>query len=118
MITRKDYLAEASMAGAHRPDGLTAHDKYYSQFVTDSTIRTVEQRFGAIELRRSFNKSSSFHDIRLGYWDALCFTENPGRGFTARLPFNRQAVAEAGETVTRAVLVCIAKAAARKVIAA
>lgn len=130
VITRRDYLAQST--AAHRGDlALTpqeAHEAYYAQFVTPATLRWVEGVFGVDLLRKNLPKDRHLNSIPLERWDSLSWASTSPRGrstsragartgtFRAILPFDREAVSAAGETVTRAVLVCIAKCAARMVV--
>lgn len=57
-FSRKDYM-----------NGICSHDEYYSQFVTDGVIRTLERHIGKAEIEDSTDPH--FNDIPLGRWDAL-----------------------------------------------
>lgn len=112
-FTRKQYLA-----------GDCTHDEYYGQFVNAHTLRYIGRRFDANELSVAYAKDRHLNSIPLAVWDALSWAPADGRRYSggdsgpfhAILPFNRHAIEAAGEQVTRATLVCIAKRASRMII--
>ncbi len=108
--TRREYIRERSVD----------HETYYAQFVNDSTLAAVDRAFGVERLRKAFTADHHLNSIPLAQWDQHFIAgDNSAEAiqrqgaFYSLLPFDRQAVAAAGETVTRAVIVCIAKRAAR-----
>lgn len=106
--TRKDYMAKR-----------VSFADYYQQFAVDETYVRVQAFFGKDRLASAYKSDPNFNSIPLKEWDALCFEElRPGRGFRARLPIDRAAIAAAGDTVTRAELICIAKQAAKDIVLA
>lgn len=104
-ITRKQYM---SNKGAD-------HNAYYDQFVTEDTIAQVDAWFGDDRLTKAYARDPHMNNIPLKEWDALTAEELGDRRFRARLLFDRDQTTAAGETITRAVLVCIAKAAGRQI---
>lgn len=106
VITRTDYMSDSTVT----------HDDYYGQFVTEHTLSYVGGAFGAERLRAALDQDRHLNSIALKHWDTLT-THPVGRdGFRSRMPFNRLLIVATGETVTRAVLVCIAKRAARMLV--
>lgn len=97
--------------------------EYYAQFVSDNTLRHVRSWFTPEVLRKALAKDEHLNTIPLSKWDTLAIREleakpwdrNPSGRFQAAMPYNGDAIKAAGETVTRAVLVCIAKTAARMI---
>lgn len=118
--TRKQYM-----------DREISHQDYYAQFATEETLRSVEQTFGLETLRTELAKDLHLNGIPLERWGSLAWTPvnrhgspvhrrvqgNDSGPFRASIPFNRDAITAAGESITRATLVCIAKEAARRVVA-
>lgn len=114
-FTRSDYMRER----------IVSHHDYYSQFVTDDTIKYIRTWFDPETLADALAKDEHLNSIPLTRWDALAIEEadgsrgavrrRPGR-FYARIPLDVAAASAASETITRAVLVCIAKCAARIII--
>ena len=101
------------------------HKSYYRQFVTETTIADVVRVFGIEELDRAFAKDEHLNSIPLARWDSFSWYpvtsagvyRQPSSGsdsgpFRSILAVDREALTAAGETLTRAVLVCIAKQAA------
>lgn len=99
------------------------HKSYYRQFVIETTIADVVRVFGIEELDRAFTKDEHLNSIPLARWDAFSWLPvtstgvylqhiNGHRPFRSILAVDREALTAAGETLTRAVLVCIAKQAA------
>lgn len=128
MMTRREYLeASAAEYAAHGSSEQT-HRAYYAQFVTKTTQLAVLRRFGRDRLSRAFARDRHFNTIPLREWDALSWHSVNAEGrsyphrqlrsgsFVAHLAYKNVAIVEAGESVTRAVLVCIAKEAARQLI--
>lgn len=118
IATRQQYLA-----------GEISHHDYYSQFVTEDTRSLVERTFGASTLRAALHQDQHLNSIDLRSWDALSWTpiddsgkyrhadlRNDSGRFHASIAIDREAANAAGETITRAVLVCIAKTAARQIV--
>lgn len=101
-ITRKQYMTDSS----------ALHYNYYLQFCTRETIQAVTNRFGLQQLEKALKTDQHLNNIDLREWDALCFTETKSGSFRAILPINRYMITAVNETITRAVLVCIAKNAA------
>lgn len=105
IITRKQYMASKGVD----------HNAYFDQFVTEDTITQVDAWFGADRLSEAYALDPHMNNIPLKEWDALTATELGDRRFRARLVFDRDKTTAAGETITRAVLICIAKAAGRQI---
>lgn len=95
MYTRTQYLADSYA------EGVTAHRRYYGQFVTPDTIRVVVARIGSDKILASTDPH--FNDIPLRLWDAL----------VPRLP-GSAGFKRAGDYYTLANGVCLAKEAARQ----
>lgn len=102
------------------------HKSYYRQFVTETTIADVIRVFGIEKLDRAFAEDEHLNSIPLARWDSFSWcpitTEGtyrqPRNGsdsgpFRSILAVDREAITAAGESLTRAVLVCIAKQAAK-----
>ena len=89
MITRKELL-----------DGGATHDEYYGQFVDDGVKKRVLSHISAQELLSS--NDPHFNDISLQRWDRIGMTSATAKKLRA-----------AGDYLTLAGSVCIAKAAAR-----
>lgn len=115
MFTRKDYLA-----------GVVSHREYYAQFVTDATLDRLRRHFCVAEIARAYREDEHLNTIPMKTWDLLSWYSmnggawklNSSGPFRVTLPFNREAVSDAGDTVTRAFLVCVAKEAARQLVSA
>lgn len=117
--TRKQYI-----------DKQITHRDYYSQFVTENTRSIVRSVFGLDRLTEALREDERLNSIPLNEWDALTWHPVDDNGafrsdgmshhssgkFRAHLPLDYDAIDAAGEGVTRAVLVCIAKEAAHQVI--
>lgn len=96
------------------------HKSYYRQFVTETTIADVVRVFGIEELDRAFARDEHLNSIPLARWDSFSWYpvtptgvyRQPRGPFRSTLAVDREALTAAGETLTRAVLVCIAKQAA------
>ena len=107
-ITRSEYI-----------HGSATYDEYYSQFVNEDTVKQVVREIGAENILAALNSGDThLNTIPLKVWDILAFTVPRTRfthsgSFKARLLFNRHMVTPAGESVTRAFLVCVAKQAAK-----
>lgn len=115
IFTRNEYVRE----------GAITHHDYFAQFVTEDTIRHVLLWFTPEILADALAADEHLNSIPLARWDAMTINEldsrYPGsvhrRGrFSARIPFDRVAVASARDYITRAGLTCIAKCAARIII--
>lgn len=141
IITRREHLDRYNAAYRGEIDSTphNEHVAYYAQFVTSQTLDCIERAFGAELLRESFAKDPNLNNIPLAQWDAItampvadngchnvCAEHSPKRRprnaaaaregrFRSILPINRETILAAGETITRAVLVCIAKNAARTI---
>lgn len=100
------------------------HKSYYRQFITETTVADVVRVFGIEELDRAFAEDEHLNSIPLARWDSLSWYpvtpegvyRQPASGsgpFRSILAVDREALTAAGETLTRAVLVCIAKQAAK-----
>jgi hypothetical protein len=111
--TRKEYIREKTVS----------HHEYYAQFVTEATLRHVLMAFSVETLREALARDEHLNSIPLKRWDLIAIREldvdqpwiglrSSGR-FAAAIPFDRAAAAAADESITRAVLICIAKCAAR-----
>jgi hypothetical protein len=94
-MTREEYL---------NSDSPTAHQEYYSQFVTDATRSLVVSWIGLDKILAS--KDEYFNDIPLARWDSLCALLPPGTA---------QRLRERGDYLTLADAVCICKCAARMI---
>lgn len=128
VMTRREYLDASSAEYAAHGTSTQTHRAYYAQFVTKHTQLAVLQRFGIDQLRSAFARDPHLNTIPLKQWDALSWhsVNTGGRSyphrhflsgpFVAHLAYNNMAIVEAGESLTRAVLVCIAKEAARQLI--
>jgi hypothetical protein len=116
VLTRKQYMSASSVR----------HETYYAQFVTEETLRTVQNAFGIERLSEALTADRHLNTIPLSQWDNISFREiNPPRfknvaaqpnRFVATVPFNREVAAAAGEAVTRSTLICIVKSAARTLV--
>lgn len=117
ILTRTDYLDSA------KPE--VDFEAYHGQFVTDATRHAVESRFGKQALRDAYRRDKHLNTIPLGSWDALCsnFAQRTGgkqkQPFQVRLPYDHEVFTQANGSphVSQADLVCIAKCAARQIIA-
>lgn len=118
VVTRAEYMKSHGSTSA--PQGrANSHDSYYRQFVSENTLRQVKMRFGVDELRAAMAKDEHFNSIPLKHWDALTAYQEPGVArFKTLIDINRVNIKAAGESVTRAVLVCIAKRAAAMIVEA
>lgn len=113
--TRDEYVRE----------GIVSHDDYYAQFVTPETLRHIGWAFDTETLRKALAEDEHLNSVPLQRWDLLAVREledrnrgrlNPSGPFTAAIPFDRDVAAAAGELVSRATLVCIAKRAAKMLV--
>lgn len=86
-------------------DGSVTHQDYYSQFVTPKISALVVGEIGMKRLQAS--KDQHLNDIELEIWDWI------GLQFRAEVS---PKLKEAGDFVSMAGLVCIAKSAARHVL--
>lgn len=93
MKTRQQYL-----------DGDCTHEEYYAQFVTTGIIESVKHRIG--EQRILASTDEHLNDIPLSMWDDLY----PSIHLTCAAKLK-----QAGDGLSLAGAVCIAKAAARKI---
>lgn len=100
--TRSEYMADAQHAG---PEVSAAHRRYFGQFVTDNTKRSVLSVIGLKALLTSTNPH--FNDIPLAKWDSIV-PKLPGSG----------GFEKAGDFYTKANGVCLAKEAARQIVEA
>jgi hypothetical protein len=113
IYTRTEYVREKTIS----------HHDYYAQFVTDATLRHVRAAFDVETLCDAFARDKHLNTISIRKWDRLAIREldvdQPWIGlrssgpFAAAIPFDRGAVREAGDFISRADLICIAKCAAR-----
>ena len=97
MITRQQYLNKES-----------AHNEYYTQFVTPFILKLVESEFSIDQLKQAFEKDPYFNTIPLEKWDGLSLCLDKAR---LNLLFR-----ERGDFISQAGLVCILKTAARQLI--
>ena len=95
IYTRKQYMAESHL------DGMTAHRRYYGQFVNQSTIARVVNSIGKERILAS--RDPHMNDIPLALWDRLVPQLPGSAGFK-----------KAGDYYTLANGVCLAKEAARQ----
>lgn len=96
MYTRQQYLANEC-----------SYDQYYSQFVTEAILQTVERKFTLSRLQSAYLEGVLFNSIPLKEWDGLS---------SVILLFNRSVgtkLKEAGDFFSVATGVCILKAAAK-----
>lgn len=98
-MTRKEYMESA------RTDSMSAHRKYYGQYVTESLKIGVRHRIGIKRLRAS--RDEHMNDIPLIKWDELA----PYIEATCRWRLR-----ENGDCFSLAGAVCIAKEAARQIL--
>jgi hypothetical protein len=96
MFTKKDFTA-----------GKCNEDEYYSQFVTKEVIDVIRRSTTYKHIMQARDKKD-FFDLDLHQWDfitgaILCLV-------------GREAFKERGDYVSQVGLVCIAKAAARKIV--
>lgn len=108
MITHKEYMDSTQPR---------IHGRYYAQFVTQDTRNYVLRYFTRETLIKAYRKDPHFNSIPLKEWDAIAFTNprNDSGPFRALVPFDRDAHTAAGDYVTRSVLICITKEAARQI---
>ncbi len=92
-FTRKEYMADKC-----------THSEYYAQFVTPSILESVWRSIGQEKIRASTDEH--FNDIPLKKWDIVStnFSQAAAPKFK-----------EAGDFVTQAGLVCVAKQAAKMI---
>jgi hypothetical protein len=98
MMTREEYISSAS---ASREEARAAHRRYYGQFVNRRTIDYVVRVIGSDALLASTDPH--FNDIPLDKWDRIALS----------LPL-AASLRDAGDYMTLAGGVCIAKEAARQ----
>lgn len=103
VLTRRRYLRAE----------IAHHEAYYGQFVTEQTLRTVQSAFSIERLREAFAENRHLDSIPQQQWDAVTLHQVDNTRFIGRLPLNRARIVAAGDTVTRSMLTCIAKRAAR-----
>lgn len=123
IITRREHMERSGAAFRENGDSWAEHELYHAQFVTDETLRQVTSCFGIDLLVAELPKDRALNTIPLERWDRLCWISsdpsntstwrNPTGSFRSLLAFDRDAAEAAGESITRATLVCIAKTAAR-----
>lgn len=83
-----------------------SHEQYYNQFVNDTIKQTVLNMFTKEKIREEYNKDSNLNTLPLSKWDKI-----------AQNLFNvSPKLKEAGDYLTLAGGVCIAKSAARQII--
>lgn len=99
IYTRKQYMSDSQQKN------MTAHRKYYGQFVTDGTKYRVLSGIGLDKILASTNEH--FNDIPLHLWDKL----------THQLPGSSK-FKDAGDYYTLANGVCLLKEAARQIVEA
>jgi len=97
MFTRKDYMS-----------GKCTEDKYYSQFVDEKVVDVIRRSVTYKHIIQARDKQH-FYDVSAQQWDfatgaILCL-------------IGKEAFARHGDYVSHNGLICIAKAAARKLIA-
>lgn len=97
IITRKEYM-----------DGKATHHDYYAQYVNNGIKETVKHSVTLEKLLASENKH--LNDIPLAIWDGIATYQI---NTSSRI---HQIAKQAGESVTLAFGVCVAKAAARIII--
>lgn len=138
IITRSEYLKAGdelfAQSTPHQSDAFRAakrkaHETYFRQFVTEQTLRHVEQRFDVETLAEALAKDVNLNSIALEQWDRLAwiptekatpaqrsYTGGVSGPFYSTIPMDDDAARLAGESVTRATLVCIAKETARQLV--
>lgn len=94
MFTRKDYL-----------DGKVSHHDYYSQFLTNSLIEYVKERF---KDKIYLSEDDNFNNIALTYWDQLYIKDKIKLNLWIEANGNRKEY-----SWSACDRVCIAKAAAK-----
>jgi hypothetical protein len=94
MPTRQQYI-----------DGDVSHEDYYAQFCTEWGQRLVVATIGEERLRSEFAKDEHLNGIPLSQWDVI--------GLKINTTMLRVKLDMAGDSVTQAGLVCIAKQNAR-----
>lgn len=95
MKTRKMYL-----------NNECTHREYYAQFVNEDILCLIRLWFSVEELRKAYEEDEHLNSIPLGKWDALAKS----------LTLVKKLLIEAGDYLTLAVGVCIAKEAAMQII--
>jgi hypothetical protein len=85
--------------------GMAVHREYYAQFVTQEIRQIVERQIGFGPLKDSTDEH--FNDIPLLWWDSV--------GHHIRWLVEDQ-LKEAGDSVTKSTLVCVAKEAGRQIL--
>lgn len=93
-FTRQDYL-----------NGNCTHEQYYNQFLNNVILNRVESAIGKDVIIKALADDKNLNTIPLAKWDAIA---------TNLYDVSRK-MKEAGDYLTLAGGVCIAKAAARKI---
>lgn len=102
-MTKKTYYTRAEYMKDSQTDGMSAHRRYYGQFVNASTKYRVLSNIGLDRLKASTDPH--FNDIPLELWDKL----------TPRLAGSSE-FSKAGDFYTLGNGVCLAKEAARQIL--
>ena len=97
MKTRKDYM-----------DHKVTHREYHAQFVTDRLKRVIAGRWFPQHLTEKYKEDEHLNNIPLAQWDS--FKPYVATQYIAGL------VKDAGDYLTMAGIVCIAKEAAKQII--
>ena len=106
MKTRKQYMDEYTKAGLDKAKTRKLYREYTAQFVDGSIKKQVLRYFP--EERLVASEDEHLNDIPLKQWDDCMMFMASGR-------LNNK-LKEAGDCVSKATLVCIAKEAARQII--
>jgi hypothetical protein len=102
ILTRKEYMSSHThLVSADPAERAALHRTYYAQFVNQYTVASVVGFIGADALRKSSDQH--LNDIPLERWDRAAM------GMPMALSFKA-----AGDSATKAGLVCVAKEAARQ----
>lgn len=92
------------------------HDEYYSQFVNDGVLNTVNMFIGSDKIKRSTDEH--FNDIPLNKWDAMADSLRHccGRAVSDSNDSTHNKPTKKGfVSVSLSDMVCVAKAAARQI---
>jgi hypothetical protein len=92
MITRAEYMSNAK----------ELRQAYYLQFATPGTFRFVRECIGLELLRTSKDK----------YFNDVIHMPSLGGWIWDRAPINQTLIKQAGDTITKSTITCVAKSAA------
>lgn len=99
LFTRTDYINKKCTQA-----------EYYGQFVTTGVMALTGQYFSRAQLVEAVKSDEHLNTIPLSKWDAL------GRVFMNNSLGLSDLMKERGDFITQAALVCIGKAAAKKIV--